>query len=127
MPNRIHHGDICLNGLLCVIGGDRSLLDFFQIQVGPDGVANIAFANNGSPDTKQRIWYARQTGGPLAGSGLMDVDPAVAAAPAPTGAPGSGGALPATGGGRFGYLAGAGAALAGLLLVRRRRLTRTTK
>ncbi|MFN2593349.1 MAG: exo-alpha-sialidase, partial [Actinomycetota bacterium] len=25
-PGRIHHGDVCLNGLLCIAGGDRSLL-----------------------------------------------------------------------------------------------------
>ena len=122
MPNKIHHGDICLNGLLCILGGDRSLLDFFQIQVGPDGVANIAFANNGSPDDKQRIWYARQTGGPLAGSGLMDVDPATAAPPAAAPGAAGGGTLPATGGGGgAAYLAGVGASLAGLALLRRRR------
>jgi hypothetical protein len=72
MPNRIHHGDICLNGILCEAGGDRSLLDFFQVQVGPDGMANIAFANNGSPDKTLRVWYARQTGGRSAGSALHD-------------------------------------------------------
>jgi len=72
MPNKIHHGDICLNGILCELGGDRSLLDFFQIQVGPDGMANIAFANNGSPDEQLRVWYARQTGGRSAGNGLLD-------------------------------------------------------
>lgn len=72
MPNRIHHGDICLNGILCEAGGDRSLLDFFQIQVGPDGMANIAFANNGSPDSTLRVWYARQAGGRSAGSALHD-------------------------------------------------------
>ena len=68
---RIHHGDICLLGILCTTG-DRSLLDFFQVQIGPDGKANIAFANNGSPDATRRVWFARQTSGPLAGSGLHD-------------------------------------------------------
>ena len=63
---------LCLQGILCVLGGDRSLLDFFQIQVGPDGRANIAFANNASPDGTQRIWYVGQTGGPSAGNGLQD-------------------------------------------------------
>jgi hypothetical protein len=82
-PESIHHGDICLQGLLCVAGGDRSLLDFFQVQVGPDGVANIAFANNGSPDDRLRVWYARQASGPLAGSGLHD-----ASCPAAPGGPG---------------------------------------
>jgi hypothetical protein len=69
--SRIHHGDVCLLGILCTTG-DRSLLDFFQVRVGPDGKANIAFANNGSPDAKRRVWFARQTSGPLAGSGLHD-------------------------------------------------------
>jgi hypothetical protein len=107
---RMHHGDICLNGLLCELGGDRSLLDYFQIQVGPDGVANIAFANNGFPDTKRRVWYARQTSGLLAGNGLHDSDhcpgakqasvtPATPASqPAPTVAAARQGRLPATGG-----------------------------
>ncbi|MDT7544244.1 MAG: hypothetical protein QOE99_354 [Actinomycetota bacterium] len=45
-PNPIHRGDICLNGLLCAAGGDRSLLDFFELQIGPDGMANIAYADN---------------------------------------------------------------------------------
>ena len=73
-PRSIHHGDVCLNGLLCAAGGDRSLLDFFQIQVGPDGIANIAFANNWTPDHKLRVWYARQIAGPRAGNGLHDVE-----------------------------------------------------
>lgn len=68
----IHHGEICLRGILCVAGGDRSLLDFFQIQVGPDGMANIAFANNATPDGTLRVWYARQTAGPSAGNALHD-------------------------------------------------------
>jgi len=48
----IHHGDICLNGLLCEAGGDRSLLDFFELQIGPDGMANIAYADNEGFGTK---------------------------------------------------------------------------
>ena len=73
-PASIHHGDVCLVGILCVAGGDRSLLDFFQIQVGPDGRANIAFANNASPDGAQRIWYAGQISGRRAGNGLQDTN-----------------------------------------------------
>lgn len=42
----IHIGDICLNGLLCIAGGDRSLLDFFELTIGPDGMAQIAYAAN---------------------------------------------------------------------------------
>jgi hypothetical protein len=77
-PN--HVGDICLNGLLCVIGGDRSLLDFFELAIGRDGMAQIAYADNygtwgrnkpgllspvtgskGSP--KGRVIWAKQVGG----------------------------------------------------------------
>jgi hypothetical protein len=76
-PN--HVGDICLNGLLCELGGDRSLLDFFELAIGPDGMAQIAYAaNNGfgrkTPGTvsglqgkpgapKGRVIYAKQTSG----------------------------------------------------------------
>jgi hypothetical protein len=73
-PSSIHHGDVCLRGILCVAGGDRSLLDFFQLQVGPDGNAHIAFANNASPDGVQRIWYAGQISGRRAGNGLQDTN-----------------------------------------------------
>ena len=73
-PSSIHHGDICLQGILCILGGDRSLLDFFQLQVGPDGRAHIAFANNASPDGQLRVWYAGQIGGKKAGNGLQDTN-----------------------------------------------------
>lgn len=68
----LHKGDVCLNGLLCVAGGDRSLLDFFEIQVGEDGMANIAFDNTESPDQQRRVWFAGQTAGPSAGNALHD-------------------------------------------------------
>ena len=44
--NPMHKGDICLNGLLCVLGGDRSLADFIELQIGKDGMAQIAYADN---------------------------------------------------------------------------------
>jgi hypothetical protein len=75
----IHQGDICLNGLLCVAGGDRSLLDFFELVIGPDGMAQIAYADNhgfgrkkpgvtsqlrGLPGAlKGRVVWAKQVGG----------------------------------------------------------------
>jgi hypothetical protein len=40
------------------------LLDFFQVAIGPDGLANIAYADNGL--TSLHTTYARQTSGPLA-------------------------------------------------------------
>jgi hypothetical protein len=61
----MHKGGICNLGLLCLVnGGNRSLLDFFQVAIGPDGLANIIFADNGL--TSLHSTYARQTSGPLA-------------------------------------------------------------
>ena len=60
----IHHGGICVNGLLCLLGGDRSLADFFQTSIGPDGLANVFCADNGVSST--HVNYMRQNGGPLA-------------------------------------------------------------
>jgi hypothetical protein len=60
----MHNGSICNLGLLCTLNnGDRSLLDFFQVAIGPDGLANISFADNGSSAT--HVEFARQLTGPL--------------------------------------------------------------
>src|SRR5437588_6620659 len=60
----MHNGSICNLGLLCILNnGDRSLADFFQVAIGPDGLANIAFADNGSTST--HVEFARQLSGPL--------------------------------------------------------------
>ncbi|MDT7537057.1 MAG: hypothetical protein QOI82_642 [Actinomycetota bacterium] len=60
----IHKGDICLNGLLCIAGGDRSLADFFELAIGPDGLAQIAYADNSGYGGKAgRVVWAKQTGG----------------------------------------------------------------
>jgi hypothetical protein len=60
----MHNGSICNLGLLCLLNnGDRSLLDFFQVAIGPDGLANISFADNGS--TATHVEFARQLTGPL--------------------------------------------------------------
>src|SRR5207245_3231909 len=42
----IHHGLICTTGVECSTTGDRSLLDFFQVAVTPDGRAAIAWADD---------------------------------------------------------------------------------
>jgi hypothetical protein len=64
-PN--HKGDICLNGLLCELGGDRSLADFFELAIGPDGMAQIAYADNatvGDEDGKKGlVIWEKQTSG----------------------------------------------------------------
>src|ERR1041385_8345368 len=76
-PYVTHKGGICNLGLLCSLnGGDRSLADFFQVSIGPDGLANVSFADNGpfplpggNPDISQsgtHTEFARQTSGPLA-------------------------------------------------------------
>lgn len=63
----IHHGNICLNGLLCVLGGDRSLADFFELVIGPDGMAQVAYADNFEARTgKGEVVWAKQTSGPSA-------------------------------------------------------------
>ena len=61
----IHTGTICTSGLTgCPPVGtaDRSLGDFFEVAAGPDGLANIMFADNGASGL--HISYARQTAGP---------------------------------------------------------------
>ncbi|MCU1587066.1 MAG: hypothetical protein JWN31_559 [Frankiales bacterium] len=60
----IHKGDICLNGTFCdVLGGDRSLLDFFEVAIDKNGRANLAFADNaGAPGALQSS-YSRQLSG----------------------------------------------------------------
>ena len=64
----MHKGQICNVGILCG-SGTRQLLDFFQVAIGPDGLANIMFADTGDSNGSSHVTYARQTGGPL---GLLD-------------------------------------------------------
>jgi hypothetical protein len=61
----LHQGSVCLNGLLCITGGDRSLLDFFELVIGKDGMAQIAYADNAGTftGTKGRVVWAKQVGG----------------------------------------------------------------
>ena len=60
----MHKGQICNVGILCG-NGTRQLLDFFQVAIGPDGLANIMFADTGDSNGTPLVTYARQTGGPL--------------------------------------------------------------
>jgi hypothetical protein len=60
-----HFGPICNLGLLCS-SGTRVLLDFFEVAIGPDGLANIAYADTGNANSPSHVSYARQTSGPLA-------------------------------------------------------------
>jgi hypothetical protein len=59
-----HKGPICNVGILCG-SGTRQLLDFFQVAIGPDGLANIAYADTGATNGAPHVSYARQNGGPL--------------------------------------------------------------
>jgi len=60
-----HQGPICNVGILCG-SGTRQLLDFFQVAIGPDGMANIAYADTGASNGTPHVSYARQSGGPSA-------------------------------------------------------------
>ena len=60
-----HTGPICNLGILCG-SGTRDLLDFFQVAIGPDGLANIVYADDSSGPTNRHPEFARQTSGPLA-------------------------------------------------------------
>ncbi len=61
-----HKGSICDQGLNCsLFGGDRSLLDFFDMDLDPAGGANIAYVQDDS-----QITYTRQCFGKSATTGL---------------------------------------------------------
>jgi hypothetical protein len=66
----MHVGPICNIGILCSpLPSDppsRQLDDFFQVAIGPDGLANIAYADDGATNDAAHVSYARQNGGPLA-------------------------------------------------------------
>jgi uncharacterized protein YkwD len=65
-PN--HNGGICTMGIGCTTGGDRSLVDFFQVDVNKQGGADVVWSdtsNNGSNNSNQGalIVEARQVSG----------------------------------------------------------------
>lgn len=66
-PN--HNGGICTNGIGCTTGGDRSLADFFQVDVNKSGGAEVIWAdtsnNSGNGDNQAAlIDIAQQVSGP---------------------------------------------------------------
>src|SRR5262249_48387181 len=66
-PN--HNGGICTMGIGCTTGGDRSLADFFQVDVNAAGGADVVWtdtSNNGSNGDNQAglVMEARQLSGP---------------------------------------------------------------
>jgi hypothetical protein len=63
----IHNGSLCDQGLNCdLLGGDRTLLDFFEIALDPLGAANIAYASDIASPGQAQIEYSRQCIGPSA-------------------------------------------------------------
>lgn len=67
----IHRGAVCLRGLLCITGGDRSLLDFMDMDLDAFGYAHMAVASNlwiDGTKTGTHILYWRQDAGPSATS-----------------------------------------------------------
>jgi hypothetical protein len=61
----MHFGPICNNGLLCGTG-TRILLDFFEVAISSDGLANVVYADTGNANSPSHVSFARQNSGPLA-------------------------------------------------------------
>jgi hypothetical protein len=124
----MHKGNICLNGLLCIAGGDRSLADFIELAIGPDGMAQIAYSDNAGTftGTKGRVVWAKQVGGQSAYDTSKTVIPPVTVpgtkTTTPPGSKHTGGGLAATGLDRV-LPAFALLLLLGLAVVQRRRRT----
>lgn len=52
-PN--HVGSICMDGIMCLAGGDRSIGDFFEVRLLPDGTPVLAFTG----DADQRMVHGK--------------------------------------------------------------------
>ncbi len=64
-----HYGAICTFGIGCSTGGDRGLLDFIQVQVGPTGAAYVTWADSANTNAQggtssALIGFSRQVSGP---------------------------------------------------------------
>jgi hypothetical protein len=71
-----HNGGICTMGIGCTTGGDRSLADFFQVDLNKQGGADVIWSdtsNNGSNNANQGalIDEARQITGPTLYGGSL--------------------------------------------------------
>jgi hypothetical protein len=68
----MHRGDICLHGTLCQVapnglgGGSRSLGDFIELAIGPDGMAQVVWTDDGRTGEPKQVFWAKQTSGPSA-------------------------------------------------------------
>jgi hypothetical protein len=60
-----HYGTICTSGLACdVTGGDRSLLDFFDIGMSPDGRVGVVWSDDNNALGEPSVMFARIANGP---------------------------------------------------------------
>ncbi len=85
-----HYGSICDQGLNCnILGGDRTLADFFQIALDPQGAANIAYAADAQHPGTPDIVYTRQCFGPSATSASAISSPCGPLVPPPPPVPAS--------------------------------------
>jgi hypothetical protein len=89
-----HFGVICNLGILCATG-TRTLADYFQVAIGPDGLANIVYADDATGPVHPVV--ARQTSGPIALTNptfpeclaaVSTPTPTPGESPSPTGTPG---------------------------------------
>ena len=81
----IHKGDICIHGLNCdLFGGDRTLLDFFQVSIDPtNGAADITYADDHAAPGNSVLYFTRQCTGTSATTGQALVNDCVAPTPPP--------------------------------------------
>lgn len=64
----IHWDSICLSGIACTTGGDRTLLDFFQVDHDPQGRLRVAYNESNkrygeAAGPMAIVTYSKQTGG----------------------------------------------------------------
>jgi hypothetical protein len=83
--HNIHQGDICIHGLNCdLLGGDRTLLDFFQVSIDPtNGAADIAYADDSGAPGNAVLYFTRQCTGASATTGTALVNDCKAPTPPP--------------------------------------------
>lgn len=74
---KIHDGDVCTRGIGCLAGGDRTLLDFMDLQIDSFGYAHMVVFSTADGG---RTVYWRQDAGP---SALSEPDGTVTVRPGP--------------------------------------------
>jgi len=78
----VHKGSICDQGTACLSNnGDRTLLDFFDMEVDPAGGANIAYASDLKTPGTAQITYTRQCAGTSTKGGALTRSCAALVAP----------------------------------------------